>query len=347
MQILEPNLVFIEQKKIIKKFTSLLLIFFILISSICAKVSAEELTKITVATFDNPEDITSISIGSSVTSISSNAFVCMVNLRSIEVSENNSNYASYSGCLYDKDLTTLLCVPSALKSTYIPESVVSIGPYALKGVSTNMKKTIKSIVEAQADSTSSNENVKGATRLLGDGETVESLVKSPHFEHTQDGIKWENSDGELVTADNALMKSLAIVLDENTDSSMLVSDELEAMYDALVENYELLDSSTSKNGDFAYASALSLLSRKMGDSYDFASAFAYMGACLGYKSKVVTGFIEDDDGIVKNHAYAEIYISDTAYIFDPAYEIESGENCYKLSSDGNRSRTATYTIILE
>lgn len=73
-----------------------------------------------------------IYIGKSISSIVSDAFAGLDNLETIEVSEENNNFISENGVLYNKDKTTLICYPAGKKdSSYIiPDSVTSIGEYA-------------------------------------------------------------------------------------------------------------------------------------------------------------------------------------------------------------------------
>ena len=71
--------------------------------------------------------ITSATIPGSVTSIISNAFWVCSKLTAINVDENNPNYCSENGVLFDKDKTTLIQFPSGKSGTYvIPNSVTSI-----------------------------------------------------------------------------------------------------------------------------------------------------------------------------------------------------------------------------
>ena len=63
------------------------------------------------------------------TSIGSFAFTDCSSLKSIEVSEKSTSFASEGGVLFNKDKTTLVCYPSGkTESSYsIPDSVTSIG----------------------------------------------------------------------------------------------------------------------------------------------------------------------------------------------------------------------------
>lgn len=73
-------------------------------------------------------------------------FVNMLHLTSITVDEDNPYLASYDGCLYDKELTTLICFPQGLMGASIPKTCVAIWPNALAGKSISMRKQVKRII---------------------------------------------------------------------------------------------------------------------------------------------------------------------------------------------------------
>ncbi len=75
--------------------------------------------------------LTSIIIPDSVEIIESGAFYGCTALESITVDENNNNYASVDGVLFDKAMTTLICCPGGKKGSYkIPDGVENIGDEA-------------------------------------------------------------------------------------------------------------------------------------------------------------------------------------------------------------------------
>ena len=74
--------------------------------------------------------ITSISIPEGVTSISDIAFATCFDLTSITVANNNLNYKSIDGMLFNKAGTSLIACPEGLTSISIPQGVTSIGNYA-------------------------------------------------------------------------------------------------------------------------------------------------------------------------------------------------------------------------
>ncbi len=77
--------------------------------------------------FFNCDDMYYATIGSGVTTIGDYAFGYCNSLSEIRVSEDNSNYASDNGILYNKAMTTLICCPGGKSgSLTIPSSVTSI-----------------------------------------------------------------------------------------------------------------------------------------------------------------------------------------------------------------------------
>ncbi|MCM8871999.1 MAG: leucine-rich repeat domain-containing protein [Paludibacteraceae bacterium] len=78
--------------------------------------------------------LTSIILGDDITSIGSSAFNDYTRLTSINVAEDNLNYASIDGVLYSKDKKTLIkCPDGKTGSVTIPNSVTSVGEEAFRG----------------------------------------------------------------------------------------------------------------------------------------------------------------------------------------------------------------------
>ncbi len=83
-------------------------------------------TSIGKRAFYGCKSLSSVTIPDSVTSIGEDAFFGCSSLESIKVSEDNKNYASIDGVLYNKDITELVRCPQAKKEITIPDSVTSI-----------------------------------------------------------------------------------------------------------------------------------------------------------------------------------------------------------------------------
>ena len=90
-------------------------------------------TSIGDSAFLGCEALTSINIPNSVTEIEDDAFLGCKALTSIEVAEDNENYDSIDGVLYDKEKKTLIQCPGGKNNIEIPNSVTKIGEYAFEG----------------------------------------------------------------------------------------------------------------------------------------------------------------------------------------------------------------------
>ena len=92
----------------------------------------EGVTRIRSYAFNDCINLINIEISESVTTIIDSAFNRSEKLISIEVNENNENYSSEDGVLFNKDMTELVrCPEGREEETYtIPESVTSIESYA-------------------------------------------------------------------------------------------------------------------------------------------------------------------------------------------------------------------------
>ena len=98
-------------------------------------VSMPSVTTIGKMAFCNCNALTSVDIPASVTFIGINPFVGCGSLREIAVDDNNPNYSSADGVLYDKGKTTLIGWPTAEGEIDIMPSVTTIGEYAFDGCS--------------------------------------------------------------------------------------------------------------------------------------------------------------------------------------------------------------------
>ena len=89
----------------------------------------DSVTTIGYCAFNSCDGLTSIEIGDSVTTIDIYAFYNCKRLTSINVNENNDNYCSIDGNLFDKNKTTLIqyAIGKTNSSYTIPDSVTTIG----------------------------------------------------------------------------------------------------------------------------------------------------------------------------------------------------------------------------
>ncbi|MFQ7292864.1 MAG: leucine-rich repeat domain-containing protein [Monoglobales bacterium] len=104
-------------------------------------------TSIEASAFENCSSLTNITIPNSVTSIGNYAFTGCNSLKNIEVSNDNVNYSSEDGVLFNKYKTTILCYPGGKAGDYvIPDTVLTIGNSAFSGCSSLSKIDIPSSV---------------------------------------------------------------------------------------------------------------------------------------------------------------------------------------------------------
>ncbi len=92
-------------------------------------------TSIGSSAFYNCSSLTSVTIPASVTTIGTQAFSGCSSLTSIIVSEDNLNFSSVGGVLFNKDKTKLICDLTAEGTYIIPNTVTNIGDYAFSGCS--------------------------------------------------------------------------------------------------------------------------------------------------------------------------------------------------------------------
>lgn len=85
--------------------------------------------------FEGCSMLTSIFIPKSVTSIGENAFYTCYALKKIDVDDNNKNYCSIDGVLFNKDVTVMKWYPAGKTdiSYKIPNSVISVGARSFYG----------------------------------------------------------------------------------------------------------------------------------------------------------------------------------------------------------------------
>ena len=313
----------------LKKLFSIITVFFVL--SVFTISSKAGISKIDAYTFKSNYGITSVHIGSEVSEISVNAFRNLNNLRSISVSENNPYFASYSNCLYDKNLTELICFPAALSGALIPDSVVSIRENALHGVADGIKEQVRDVVQVQAS-----------------GNLKESEVPGAHFIHTENGIKWKNEDGTVVSPYSNIMNLAGAVVDASSTGEMTQPRQLEAAFSFVASSISYERSLEIPSGDWVKDYAQKTLSTRKGNCYGYAASFAYVARGLGNESRVCTGTVKSALGGRTTHAWTEVKIGKYWYIFDTEMQNAKGSGYYKQTDDsypaGPIERTSTYTV---
>ena len=119
-----------------------------------SEINGPALTKLDSHSMRPNNNVMGIHIGEGIESVASDTFRNQVNLKFIEVAPGNPYFTSFSYCLYDRDMTTLICFPQALDKADIPGSVTKINQYALYGVepeiSTAVKKPSRTMPQGRA-----------------------------------------------------------------------------------------------------------------------------------------------------------------------------------------------------
>ena len=116
-------------------------------SSLSGVTIPDSVMRIGNSTFSGCSGLSSVTIGSGVTSIGECAFSGCNSLSDITVSEQNKNYSSEDGVLFNRDKTELVLYPNGKNESYsIPNSVTSIGGSAFSGCSSLSNVTIPNSV---------------------------------------------------------------------------------------------------------------------------------------------------------------------------------------------------------
>ncbi len=114
------------------------------------EINGPALTKLDNHSMRPNNNVMGIHIGEGIESIASDTFRNQINLKFIEVAPGNPYFTSFSYCLYDKDMTTLICFPQALDKAEIPGTVTRINQYALYGVEPEISNAVKDTIKNNA-----------------------------------------------------------------------------------------------------------------------------------------------------------------------------------------------------
>ena len=181
-------------------------------------------TSIGYMAFDNCTSLKSVTIPGSVRSIAGNAFCQCSSLLSIEVSDNNKNYSSFDGVLFNKDKTELITYPAGKPNdTYeIPNSVTSIGEWAFSECESLTSVTIPDSVTSIGSSAFYNTAYYSYVSNWDNGVLYISnclIDTNCNFDSTTDYII---KDGTRIIADSAfsVCESLASVTIPNSVTSI-------------------------------------------------------------------------------------------------------------------------------
>ena len=124
-----------KRKRIVKTVTCMLLMVILILSNFSIITYAKEGKVLTKEYMESKYDTSKIEtayITDAVVEIEDGTFSNFCSLKEIIV-ESNDYYASYKGCLYNKDYTVLICVPTKLYDIRIKGTVTSCMSHAFDG----------------------------------------------------------------------------------------------------------------------------------------------------------------------------------------------------------------------
>ena len=146
----------------------------------CSKLTSidipNKVSKIDDNTFTNCSSLKNVSIGSGCTSISTVAFINAYSIDEITVAEDNKNFTSVDGVLYNNDKTTLVLYPKNRAGEFVvPDTVTSIADYAFDNAPKLTKVTIGENVKSVGTGAFRNCNSL-ETVIFKDSDTVQKTI---------------------------------------------------------------------------------------------------------------------------------------------------------------------------
>ncbi len=131
--------------------------------------------------------------------------------------------------------------------------------------------------------------------------------------------------GIYTSGDPELDELIKSVFSKILDESMDEEEMLHTIYQYTVDSftYRRRNSYAMRDSSWAVKEAYTMLSTKCGNCYNFAATFCMMARAIGYDAKVYSGIIGLDR---RPHAWVEIKIKGTTYLFDPELEFAYKQN---------------------
>ena len=149
---------------------------------------------------------TSVKLSKYVDAVEDGAFSDFKNLKSIEVDPDNPYFASYDGCLYDKDFSTLICIPRNTISVKIKPSIISCYVHALDGLSDSRRSYVEDIVIANNRKSSdtilaSSSNSRSSSGAITAANTTVTEFGEKHPEASEYVLNFDKYAGKIYNPD--------------------------------------------------------------------------------------------------------------------------------------------------
>jgi len=246
----------------------------------------------------NRTGLTSINIPASVTSIGYFAFVSS-SLQSINVDQNNLNYLSLDGVLFNKDKTILIQYPGGKKTDLyvIPASVTSIGPGAFYGAtgltSINIPESVTSIGRVAFENAIglTSINIPASVTSIGDFAFVSSSLQSINVD--QNNLNYSSIDGVLFNKDKTIL--IQYPGGKKTDlyviPASVISIGIYAFENATGLTSINIPESVTSIGDFAFFNATGLT------SIVIPASVTSIGQCAFTNSGITRAYLTNPNGL--------------------------------------------------
>ena len=234
--------------------------------------------------FEGIDNLESIEIPDSVTSIGYKAFYDCKSLTNIEVSEENENYKDINGNLYTKDGTVLIQYATGKKDTSfkIPSSVTSIGDYAfeccaLTNISIPDSVTSIGFCSFRDCIFLTSVTIGDGVTSIDDGEFI-GCKSLTNIEVSEENENYKDIDGNLYTKDGSVLIRYAI---GKKDTSFKIPSSVTSIGDYAFESCALtsisIPDSVTSIGVFAFYNCKNLTSVTIGDGVTSIGFYAFEG----------------------------------------------------------------------
>ncbi len=104
-----------------------------------------------------------IRIGKDVATIEDGSFSGLTGLKEIIADEANPYFASFNGCLYNKDFSQLLCIPQNTATVEVKKTITSRTEHALDGLTQSRKDKVDTFLRGKDNSVNSDQKSQSET----------------------------------------------------------------------------------------------------------------------------------------------------------------------------------------